>query len=562
MTNGSLDLSGHTLTCGLFVCSGTTTGRTLTFGGSQINITGDATTVINLGGKTAAGQLTIVGDPIFNLTNASAIGIRTLTFTGIFVPSTVGQSDNYMEVNITAGGGNIALPAAGTSFWKHLRATSGCTALLNFSATGSSGFIGVTGDLELNTGQFPVWTGITNLRIGSNTLASTIKSTSPGYFPPTIETQGLSLTLLSNIGGSFGSNTVLTLDLNGYTLTASGTFNYPSFFVTGPYTLAFGTTGSLIISSTTTAGGTVLRLWDSNDELGATLTGTPTIQITIPSGYALSQTFIIGPNSTVALTLRFSSSGASTSTFTSDPSNSVGSLLLSVSSGQLVGQLVGTIGVSGNVTLLSSTQSSLSLNTGSGSLTTNGASGFTLSCGGTTLQDALSVGALSGSINANNQNISCTSFASGGGTLNMGSGTWTITGSGASAWNCSGTTVLNANTSTITMTSASAKTFNGGGKTYNVLNQGGAGAMTLTGNNTFADITNTVTPCTVSFTAGSNNTFTAFSLQGAPGNLVTITSPTNAQHFLTKAGGGIVQVGFCRISYSNVSPALTWFAAP
>jgi hypothetical protein len=48
-------------------------------------------------------------------------------------------------------------------------------------------------------------------------------------------------------------------------------------------------------------------------------------------------------------------------------------------------------------------------------------------------------------------------------------------------------------TGTISLTSASAKTFSGGSLAYTniTLNQGGAGALTISGNNTFKDITNT-----------------------------------------------------------------------
>ena len=75
----------------------------------------------------------------------------------------------------------------------------------------------------------------------------------------------------------------------------------------------------------------------------------------------------------------------------------------------------------------------------------------------------------------------------------VGSGTWTIAGSGT-AWSTATSTNLTVTgTGTITFTSVSAKTFAGGGISYTniTLNQGGAGTLTITGNNTFKDITNT-----------------------------------------------------------------------
>jgi hypothetical protein len=78
-------------------------------------------------------------------------------------------------------------------------------------------------------------------------------------------------------------------------------------------------------------------------------------------------------------------------------------------------------------------------------------------------------------------------------TIAVGSGTWTLAGSGT-AWDATTTTGLTVTgTGTITLTSASAKTFAGGGAAYTniTVNQGGAGALTITGNNTLKDITNT-----------------------------------------------------------------------
>ena len=78
-------------------------------------------------------------------------------------------------------------------------------------------------------------------------------------------------------------------------------------------------------------------------------------------------------------------------------------------------------------------------------------------------------------------------------TLAIGSGTWTIAGS-ATAWNTStSTNITVTGTGTISLTAATTKTFAGGGANYSgiTLNQGGAGALAITGNNTFKTITNT-----------------------------------------------------------------------
>jgi hypothetical protein len=64
------------------------------------------------------------------------------------------------------------------------------------------------------------------------------------------------------------------------------------------------------------------------------------------------------------------------------------------------------------------------------------------------------------------------------------------------------------------LTSASAKTFTGGDiQTYPTINQGGTGALTITGSNKFANITNTAIG-SVLFTGGTTNEFTVFNLNG------------------------------------------------
>jgi hypothetical protein len=113
---------------------------------------------------------------------------------------------------------------------------------------------------------------------------------------------------------------------------------------------------------------------------------------------------------------------------------------------------------------------------------------------------------------------------------------------------------------TITMTSASAKTFAGGGGTYPIINQGGAGALTVTGNNTFYNITNTTQPTTISFTAATTTTFKYFSLDGIAGNLVTITSATTANHILSMSSG-VANTQYMSISRSTAIGGAGWIAA-
>jgi hypothetical protein len=173
--------------------------------------------------------------------------------------------------------------------------------------------------------------------------------------------------------------------------------------------------------------------------------------------------------------------------------------------------------------------------------------------GSVTLQDALettrgnlsAITLTSGTFNANNYNVTCSN--SGGGfnssnfntrTLIMGSGTWTIAGSG-NAWNVnSNSLTLNAAAAgKINMTSASTKTFIGGGNVYAgiTLNQGGAGTLTFSSNNTFANITKTYTGATTLGFGVTTQRVANFTASGKAGNVLTIqgsseTNPCNLIH--------------------------------
>jgi hypothetical protein len=110
------------------------------------------------------------------------------------------------------------------------------------------------------------------------------------------------------------------------------------------------------------------------------------------------------------------------------------------------------------------------------------------------------------------------------------------------------------------MTSASAKTFAGGGSTYYNLNQGGAGALTISGSNTFNNIANTVQPNTVTFTAGTTQTVSTFGLSGTAGNLITINSSSAGTQATLSKASGTVNAQYLAIQDSNATGGATWNA--
>lgn len=123
------------------------------------------------------------------------------------------------------------------------------------------------------------------------------------------------------------------------------------------------------------------------------------------------------------------------------------------------------------------------------------------------------------------------------------------------------TTISGTGTGTISMTGATAKTFVGGGSTFNcTLNQGGIGALTITGANTFTNITNTVQPATITFPASTTNTFTNFSLSGTSGNLITINSSSAGTRATVSKSSGVVSSNYLSISDSAATGGATWNA--
>jgi hypothetical protein len=125
------------------------------------------------------------------------------------------------------------------------------------------------------------------------------------------------------------------------------------------------------------------------------------------------------------------------------------------------------------------------------------------------------------------------------------------------------TTTAGTGVGTISMTAPTAKTFIGGGSTFNcTLNQGGAGALSITGSNTFSNITNTrksASATSILFTAGTTSTFTDWNASGESTRLLTIGSVTAASHTLSKASG-TVSSDYLSISQSTATGGAGWYA--
>jgi hypothetical protein len=149
--------------------------------------------------------------------------------------------------------------------------------------------------------------------------------------------------------------------------------------------------------------------------------------------------------------------------------------------------------------------------------------------------------------------------------LDLGAnGKITVVGSGSSAWSMAGSNITFLGTGTVDMTSASAKTFVGNSFTYPyTLNQGGTGALTISGSNAFNNVTATITAtsaASILFTAGTTQTVTQFTASGTSGNLLTLNSTTaGATYTLSDSAGGN-SVSYCSIKDSIATGGAVWLA--
>lgn len=312
--------------------------------------------------------------------------------------------------------------------------------------------------------------------------------------------------------------------------------------------------------------------WSVTTTTNLTLAGTPSLEFAnataTPTTYSMTVAEAVAPHVLVS---------AGTYAFTC--TGTVKDLTFIGFAGSLAN---GTRTIYGNLTLASGMTT-----TGGSAVTTFGASSGvkTITCNGAALQFAVvfdgaaaewscsdtflfgstrKITLTNGTLNANGQNVQFGSFALGVGTktLTLSSGTWTAAAAGA-VWdantNAAGLTV-SASTGVISLTNASAKTFAGGGFAWPTLNQGGAGALTIQQSNTFANITNTVQPATITLTSGTTQTVSAFGVSGTSGNLITLNSSSAGSQATLSDSSGANSVSFVSIKDINATGGAFWSA--
>jgi hypothetical protein len=508
--------------------------------------------------------MTVTGTPLIILTNSSATA-RTIT------PAAVTEA-NSISFRITAGTGNLTI--SGNQNVRDLDFTDGVNptgfsgAVVNVSNTIFGNFKVSTSGMSFGAGgtyTFSATSGIKTI----NTAGVTVDR--PFTFNGVGGTWQLQAALTSGATRNI-TLTAGTLDLNGYTATCGGFSSSNS----NTRTLAFGSSGKLILSNSG------VTIFSGSTSTGVSVTGTaPLIQFnysggtgsrnivmwSLPESQAISVEFLNNATDIVVL------QGVTAGYKNIDVTNFNGTL-----------QFANTPRCFGNLTLGSSLSSAV---TGS-ALTfasTSGTKTITLAgqtidaplafngVGGTwQLQDNFTQGSTrtltltNGTINLNGKTLSTGTLQTAAGTkdITFNGGSLVITSSGTTAFNnavpTGFTTTAGTGTGTISMNSASAKTFVGGSSVYNcTLSNDGAGALTITGSNTFNSISNTVSPTSFVFTAGTTTTVSDFTVSGTAGNLITIGSSTTSSATLSKTSG-TVNVKYLSISYSTATGGAAWNA--
>jgi len=508
---------------------------------------------------------------LINWTNVSLTFVGNVGGTGKFNSYNVAY-DKFAAVTFNTPGSMIIyanIPCTSLTFTAGTIDFTGTT----ISCSGAGAF--TAGTLTIGTITCTTWTvtGAFNFSQGTLTPSTSFVLTSGSFTYGGTATLSAALPTFTHTAGTATFNKNYSLSATGtYTLTAGSlvladniTLSTGIFSSTGAGTrsVTFGTTIAGNISLIhTTAATVVLNMvalagftWTGLGGFTADASTTRTFSVGSTSG----GTSAISPN------LTLTGSDVNVLTFTT------GSWFNKLNFGTTAfNPGTTTLNLNGYTLSTGGTYTTLTVNSvGTGSFTSNGKTitAFVVNnvSGTGTLSDALTLsGALtltSGTLSTA-FNISSASFASTGALTRAitGSGTYSITSSGATAFS-NASTGITISGIIISMTAATAKTFAGGGGSFSTLNQGGAGALTISGNNTFADLSATTRPSTITFTAASTQTFTGFTLSGILGSLVTINSTTAATRYnLSRSSGGTVSVNYLSIQDSNATGGVSWYA--
>jgi len=518
---GTLDLNNFSLSTGTF-SSNSTSARTIAFGTSgKIRPTRSTGTGLSLSytNLSVTGTSNIERDSTSTVTLDVSLGVSP-------------TAANALNVNIISGASVVTF--------------TGIFGIINFTGSTMN-----PGNQTIQCAGFVLSTGgtFTSTAFQTNVTGSL---TFNGKSISTLAINGSGITTTLNDTPTVTGSTILTLgtlNLNNLTLT-TGVLNSSNSNVRS---IAFGTTGKIITNTATPSISNI----DFGTATNFTFTGNS--DITLDMNIARTLTFGTFAGATSANRLNINLlTGGSTITFSGSyrqinfgsTTVDMGTATISchgfsLSSGGTFSLTTFSIVGTGTLNFNAKTIRNLTID-GSGattSLSTNGTISTTLTL-------------TNGNLNLNGLTLTTANAATAAGTksITFNNGTLNISGAGSTAWNNAAptnfSTSLGTGQGSISMTSASTKTFVGGGSVYNcTLIQGGAGTLTISGNNTFTNITNSVQPCTITFTSSTTTTCTRFQPAGTTGTPVTVTATTATRANINSSQ----QVLFINCTISNIN---------
>lgn len=553
-------VAGMTLTVGglyKFNFVSTTTGNTVDFANKSFtNTGGNIIFAGNGGGWTLANGWTQNTGSVVSVTGLLCtlnLNNQTIT-TGAFNPQN--------SANVTFGTGTINIGSAsqGNGFSNTSTGTMSC-ASGTINITGAGSFLGngkTYGTLSF-TGASTA--GALNRLTGANTFTTLTRTgtaiTTDGLQVEANQTITGTLTLTGNsttnrlIVQTNSAGTPFTLTAAAVSITNTDFMDITGAGAAAPFT---GTSlGNCLGNSNITFDSPVTQTWSGNTTGSYSTAANWTSRVPLPQ-----DPIIINGLTSGTITFNMPRVGAGVD-FTGSTAGHV-TLTINFS---VYGSwtYVSTLVVTGNFQFTFAGR-------GSHTLTSAGIGPATSSVvaapGGTyTLQDnfkfqnaAAGINFLSGTFDANGYNVLTTGVNSFPGNVNMGSGTWTLSGNGVIWQSPTGTLNTQASTIIISDTSATTKTFRGNGKVYNNLQINGAvgaAAVIVTGANTFSRITG---QANAHLTLPSSTTTTISSLVslGTAGNLFVLDASTTG----TAATIAFTTSGLLLTTLKNIAAAVSF----
>lgn len=472
--------------------------------------------------------------------NSSTVTISTNLSTALNLATTTNLTWNAGTSQINLSGATSGISSGGLTFY-NVSFTS--VALVAVTITGANTFNNLTFQGR-NTAGVGAYTFSANQTINGKLWLNTSSFVFARHFLLS-DTIGTQRTLICNAVDGDGSGIISAIDFRDIAFAGNcvSIGNISGFYLgdcKGNSNITFDSPKTVYYRNTGSAN------WGTSVSWAATSGGTAD-----SSMFPLAQDVAVFPAAT------YPASGATT---TINANYNIGTIDMSLRTSNTMTLATGTTTpqiygnwINGTGTTLTGTGQMTFAGRGSQTVTSAGKTftqTFTINSpsGSVTLQDAFTTTASGftltlGTFDAANYNVTFSSSVSGLSlsgtgtrTLAIGSGTWVVAGNSGTVWNATTTTNFSVTgTGILSFTGTGSRTFSGGNiQTYPTLNQGGTGALTITGSNGFRSMTNTAIG-SVLFTGGTTNTFSvSFSLNGALANLLTLGSTNTTQAILKK----------------------------